>query len=86
MQSFNLESTKLTEPDKMAKLIALYSIAFVCKVGEWKHQKIKIRVCTNGHNEYSFFRYGLIEIKNTLNNPMIKEAKFNQKIKVLSME
>jgi hypothetical protein len=87
-QGFNLENTKLTEPDKMAKLIALCSIAFVwCyKVGEWKHQKIKIRICTNGHNEYSFFRYGLIEIKNILNNSMIKEAKFNQKIKVLSME
>lgn len=70
----------------MVKLVALCSITFVwCyKLGGWKHQKIK--VCTNGCNEYSFFRYGLIEIKNILNNPMIKEAKFNQKIKVLSME
>lgn len=87
-QGFNLENTKLTEPNKIAKLIALCSIAFVwCyKVGEWKHKKIKIRVCSNGHNEYSFFRYGLLEIRNLLNNPMAKKSKFNQKIKVLSME
>ena len=87
-QGFNLENTKLTEPNKIAKLIALCSIAFVwCyKVGEWKHKKTKIRVCSNGHNEYSFFRYGLLEIRKILNNPMTSETKFNQKIKVLSME
>ncbi|WP_338760955.1 IS4 family transposase [Bernardetia sp. ABR2-2B] len=87
-QGFNLENTKLTEPNKIAKLIALCSIAFVwCyKVGEWKHKKTKIRVCSNGYNEYSFFRYGLIEIKKILNNPMTSETKFDQKIKVLSME
>ncbi|WP_338793800.1 IS4 family transposase [Bernardetia sp. MNP-M8] len=87
-QGFKLENTKLTEPEKIAKLLALCSIAFVwCyKVGEWKHKKMKIRVCSNGYNEYSFFRYGLLEIKKILNNPMSKETKFNQKIKVLSME
>lgn len=82
-QGFNLENTKLTEPNKIAKLIAF---VWCYKVGEWKHKKTKIRVCSNGHQEYSFFRYGLLEIKKLLNNPMISEAKFNQKIKVLSME
>ena len=87
-QGFNLENTKLTEPKKIAKLVALCSIAFVwCyKVGEWRHKKTKIRVCSNGHNEYSFFRYGLLLLQGLLNNTMAKKIKFNRTIKVLSME
>ena len=87
-QGFNLENTKLTDPKKIAKLVALCSIAFVwCyKVGEWRHQKTKIRVCTNGYNEYSFFRYGLLLLQELLNNMMTKKTKFNKTIKVLSME
>ena len=87
-QGFNLENTKIASPSKIAKLLALCAIAFVwCyKIGEWKSQKVKIRVCSNGHQEYSFFRYGLIHIKELVNNTMSKTILFNQTINVLSRE
>ena len=69
---FNLEDTHLREIERIDKLIALVSIAFIWayKVGLNKHLKEKsIPIKKHGRRAYSIFKYGIRVIKDALLNP-----------------
>lgn len=68
---FNIEDTHLTDLERISKLMALVSIAFVWayKVGINKHLKIKpILIKKHGRKQYSFIKYGLLHIAHILMN------------------
>lgn len=69
-QGFQLENTFITDQEKIAKLLALISIAFAwCYLtGLWLHEQKPIRLCKNGKREYSFFRYGFLYLQHLLLN------------------
>jgi hypothetical protein len=59
---FNLESTHLTNYDRLDKLLMLVALAFVWayKVGIYQHNNIKqLKIKNHGRLEKSFFAYGL---------------------------
>lgn len=59
---FNLESTHLTDYDRLDKLLMLVALAFVWayKVGIYQHNNIKkLKIKKHGRLEKSFFAYGL---------------------------
>lgn len=60
-QGFDFETTHLTDPQKIDKLIALMAIAcvWVCKTGQWLNDKNEIPIKDHGRKSISVFRYGL---------------------------
>lgn len=74
-RGFNFESTKITDSDKLEKLIALLSITFCwCyAIGEVRNdiEPIKFRDDLKTFAK-SIFQYGLEFIRNSLLNPIIK--------------
>ena len=61
-RGFNLENTRLTDPRRVKKLIAVLAISFCwCYLtGEWQHnQKKAIKIKKHGRLSVSLFRYGL---------------------------
>ena len=61
-RGFNLENTRLTDPRRVKKLIAVLAIGFCwCYLtGEWQHdQKKVIKIKKHGRLSMSLFRYGL---------------------------
>jgi len=69
---FNLEDTHLTDLERLSKLLAVLSIAFVWAylAGIDKHENIKeIKIKKHGRKAYSFFKYGFIRIACALSNP-----------------
>jgi hypothetical protein len=69
---FNFEDTHLTDPDRIAKLIALVCVAFtwVYLVGIARNTLCPIQVKKHGRKSYSLFKYGLIFITHALLNPL----------------
>ncbi|MFA8300236.1 MAG: transposase, partial [Hyphomicrobiales bacterium] len=70
---FNLEDTHLTDTKRINKLIAVTAIAFIWAyiTGVFIHENIKqIKVKrfkkTKIRKQYSFFKYGLIHLANSL--------------------
>ncbi|AVZ86977.1 transposase [Acinetobacter sp. WCHA45] len=61
-RGFNLENTRLTDPRRVKKLIAVRAIGFCwCYLtGEWQHDRKKaIKIKKHGRLSVSLFRYGL---------------------------
>ena len=61
-RGFNLENTRLTDPRRVKKLIAVLAIGFCwCSLaGEWQHDRKKaIKIKKHGRLSMSLFRYGL---------------------------
>ncbi|UDM39613.1 IS4 family transposase [Acinetobacter haemolyticus] len=61
-RGFNLENTRLTDPRRVKKLIAVLAIGFCwCYLtGEWQHDRKKaIKIKKHGRLSVSLFRYGL---------------------------
>jgi transposase len=60
-QDFDFETTHLTDPKKIDKLIALMAIACVwaCKTGQWLNDEKEIAIKKHGRKAISVFRYGL---------------------------
>ncbi len=59
---FNLESTHLTNYQRLNRLLMLVAITFAWayKAGIYKNEKVKsIKIKNHGRPEYSFFKYGL---------------------------
>lgn len=84
-RGFNFEDTHMTNPDKLAKLLALLSIAFVWahKVGEYKDAKIKKIVRKkHGRNQNTYFRYGLDMIVNAISNIVLSTKEFKLCLKI----
>ncbi len=73
---FNMESTHLTDLERITKLIAIIAVAFVWayKAGLDKHRNIrKIEIKKHGRRAHSFFKYGLIRIAHALLNDSNRE-------------
>lgn len=60
-RGFDLEPTRLRDPQRLSKLLALLAIAFgwCYRVGEWQAQQKPIRRLKHKRPLYSLFRYGL---------------------------
>lgn len=83
---FNLEDTHLTDLERISKLIALISIAFVWvyRIGLDKNMNIKkIKIKKHGRMAFSFFKYGLIRIAHAILNSL-DNREFNKCVKILS--
>jgi len=68
-RGFQFESTHMTEPERIAKLVALLAIAFTwaCRVGQWLHDTVKaLRYKKHGRLEKSLFRYGYDALRHCL--------------------
>ena len=76
-RGFHMEDTRLTDPVRFKKMVALLAIAFCWahKAGEWKHKAIKpLKVKTHGRLEQSIFRYGLDYLTDHLLHHLHKTA------------
>jgi hypothetical protein len=72
---FNLESTHLTDYDRLDKLLMLVALAFVWayKVGIYQHKNIKqLKIKKHGRLEKSFFAYGLETLAQALLNAFVE--------------
>jgi hypothetical protein len=69
-RGFCLESTHLTDPQRLSKLIGLLSLAlcWVVLTGEWLHQGKPLKIKTHGRRAKSLFRYGFDYLRNILMN------------------
>lgn len=82
-RGFRFEDTHMTDREKLSKLIAVLAVgvAWSIKVGEWRATNEPIRM--NQHREslrpqYSYFRYGLDLIRETLINMGNRVRKLRQ--------
>lgn len=83
---FNLEDTHLRNIERIDKLVALVSVAFVWayKVGLNKHLKeMNIPIKKHGRRAYSIFKYGIRVIKDALLNPSKKQINHIERISKL---
>lgn len=65
-KGFNFEDTHITKLDRIKKLVAVLAITFSTAYifGKWRHENIKtITIKKHGRPQYSYFRYGLIFIR-----------------------
>ncbi len=89
-RGFNFENTHLKDLEKIKKLIALVSIAYIwcILVGLWASDSIKIRIATHGRKEKSIFRVGFdfltTFIKKLLEGNIYNDFEFNEVINLLS--
>lgn len=60
-RGFDLETTHMNDPDKIAKLVGTLGIAFVWahQMGEWLNEIKPIKIKKHGRKAISLFRYGL---------------------------
>ena len=69
---FNFEDTHLTDPERLAKLIALVCVAFiwVYLIGISRNNSVNsIKIKKHGRKAYSLFKFGLMFIAHALLNP-----------------
>lgn len=71
-KGFDMEQTRLRDPERLSKLLALLTIAFgwCYRVGEWRAEKKPIRVLKHARQAVSLFRYGLDYLNRILFQPM----------------
>jgi len=69
---FNFEDTHLTDPNRLAKLIALVCVAFiwVYLVGIVRNAASPIKIKKHGRRTNSLFKYGLVFVTHCLLNPL----------------
>lgn len=69
-RGFNFEDTRVTQPERIEKLLVLLSIAFCLahKTGEWRHLQKAIKIKKHGRKAISYFRYGLDLLRDTALN------------------
>lgn len=77
---FNLEDTKLIQPERIEKLIVFLAIAFswAYVMGEWRHTHKPIRVKNHQRPAKSVFRYGLDWLRDGLLNITEKLSDCNE--------
>ena len=85
---FELESTHITEPEKLKKLMAVMAIAVLwsLRVGHWKHGPYNLLPCYNHWRPAkSLFRLGLDLLRRSLKNTKIRATGlFFQLLRILS--
>lgn len=69
-RGFNFEETRLTEIERIRKLVALLALAFTWAhlVGIWLAQQKPLKIKKHGYPEQSLFRYGLDHLQYLLLN------------------
>jgi Transposase DDE domain len=69
-RGFCLESTHLTDPERLSKLLALLSLAlvWVFLTGEWLHHLKPLAIKKHGRRAKSIFRYGFDHLRNIVLN------------------
>jgi hypothetical protein len=69
-RGFCLESTHLTDPERLSKLLALLSLAlvWVFLTGEWLHPLKPLAIKNHGRRAKSIFRYGFDHLRNIVLN------------------
>lgn len=67
-RGFRFEDTRITQPERIQKLVAVLAIAFAWahRIGEWRHGNDPIKVKKHGRLAKSLFRYGLDFIRELL--------------------
>lgn len=70
-RGFFLESTHLTQPERVSTLLAVVALAFVwcCLVGEFEEQRDGSRCLRHGYPPKSLFRRGLAALHTVLSKP-----------------
>lgn len=84
-RGFNLETTHVTMPERIAKLIGLLALAFVWShlVGQKRHQKDSLKTKNHGWPEQSLFRYGLDLLRSIMLNLAEKKDQFRRCVRLL---
>ncbi|WP_153560786.1 transposase, partial [Acinetobacter baumannii] len=87
-RGFNLENTRLTDPRRVKKLIAVLAISFCwCYLtGEWQHdQKKAIKIKKHGRLSMSLFRYGLDYVQMAIQRLIgfVKKEEFKEILAIL---
>lgn len=88
-RGFNFEDTRLTQLDRVEKLMAVLSmaVAWVHKLGEWRAEQrpIRFKKFRDGQQrpQYSYFRYGLDFIQNAIFQSTTKKQPLLQCIQIL---
>ncbi|NJN87460.1 MAG: IS4 family transposase [Leptolyngbyaceae cyanobacterium SL_7_1] len=85
-RGFCLESTHLTDGERLSKLLALLLLAlcWVFLIGEWLHQLKPLRLKKHGRKAKSLFRYGLDYLRNIMLNLEQKMDDFLDALQFLS--
>lgn len=85
-RGFCLESTHLTDPERLSKLLALLSLAlcWVFLAGEWLHQLKPLSIKKHGRKAKSLFRYGFDYLRNIMLNLEQKMDEFLNALQFLS--
>lgn len=67
-RGFDLESTHMTDPKRLEKLMVFLAIAFSWAhiIGEWRHEVKPIKIKKHGRPTQSLFRYGLDYLRGCL--------------------
>ena len=84
-RGFRFESTHLTDPSRISKLVAVLAIVFAwCHViGEWEHTREPIKVKKHGRRAISIFRYGLDKLRGILLNITGNIHNFRRMVNIL---
>lgn len=85
-RGFCLESTHLTDGERLSKLLALLSLAlcWVILTGEWLHQLKPLTIKKHGRRAKSIFRYGFDHLRNIVLNLEQKMDDFHDVLHFLS--
>jgi hypothetical protein len=69
-RGFCLESTHLSNPERLSKLLAILSLAlcWVFLTGEWLHQLKPLTIKKHGRRSKSIFHYGFDHLRNIVLN------------------
>ncbi|MDB4444586.1 transposase [bacterium] len=81
-RGFDFESTHMTAPDRIQKLVALLALAYCwCIItGEWLNSLKEIKVKKHGRKAISIFRYGLDELREILLNISERYNDYKEKV------
>lgn len=83
-RGFNLEQTRLRDPQRLSKLLTLLALAFCwCyRIGEWQAKQKPIRRLKHRRPVYGLFRYGLDYLSRVL---FKADSRFNQFKEILEL-
>lgn len=86
MRGFCLESTHLTDSERLSKLLALLSLAlcWVVLTGEWLNHIKPLKLKKHGRKAKSIFRYGFDYLRNIVLNFEQKTDEFLRVLQFLS--
>ena len=85
-RGFCLESTHLSDPKRLSKLLALLTLAlcWAFRTGEWLHQLKPLKIKKHGRKHKSIFRYGFDHLRRIVLNLEPQFAQFRHALQFLS--